>query len=171
MQVERHVELGDRAPERPVLRQVVVERAVGLAGLREAVHQRADKAELLDAARQLTRRLIRVLHRQRGEIREAVRPLRDLGGEMSFASRATAIARFTSWIACTAGALSERIMISTPDASISRSRLSWKSVSRGPSSSHTCAPNTLRVGQRRRDGEMLFERDLALHVWSPCGAR
>src|SRR5258708_2147082 len=33
-------------------------------------------------------------------------------------------------------------MISTPEASISRNRLSWKSVSRGPSSFHTCAPNT-----------------------------
>jgi hypothetical protein len=65
MQVERHAEVRDRLPERPVLRQVVIERAVGLTGLGKAVHQRADEAELLHAARQLFRGGLRVLHRQR----------------------------------------------------------------------------------------------------------
>ena len=52
VQIERHVELLHRAPERPVLRQIVIEHVVRRAGLREAVDQRADEAELLDAAGQ-----------------------------------------------------------------------------------------------------------------------
>ena len=53
MQIERHVEPLDRRPERPVLRQVVVDRVVGIADLREAVDQRALEAELLDRALKL----------------------------------------------------------------------------------------------------------------------
>ena len=60
----------------------------------------------------------------------------------SLASRATSTARATSWMAWIAGALSDAIMISMPASSIRRSRLSWKSSSRGPSSDQTWAPNT-----------------------------
>ena len=58
----------------------------------------------------------------------------------SFASRAASVARLISGIAWMAGALSDAIMISMPAASMSRSRWSWKSRRRGPSSDHTWLP-------------------------------
>src|SRR5215831_18496463 len=44
MDVERHIQLGNLLPERPVFRQIVIERGIGLVLLGEAVHQRADIA-------------------------------------------------------------------------------------------------------------------------------
>ena len=82
MQIERHVEPLDRRPERPVLRQVVIDRGLRVADLRKAVDQRAAKAELLDAAFEFARRAVGVLHRQRGEALKAVRPLAHLFGEI-----------------------------------------------------------------------------------------
>src|SRR5579883_3591076 len=67
MQVERNVESLHRLPERPVLRQVVIDHAVGDAYLREAVDERAAEAELADAAGELARGELGVLHRQRRE--------------------------------------------------------------------------------------------------------
>ena len=81
VQIERHVERFHRAPERPVLRRVVIEDVLGRAGLREAVDQRADKAELLDAARELVGGGVRVLHRQRGKGGKAAGALGDVLGE------------------------------------------------------------------------------------------
>jgi hypothetical protein len=52
----------------------------------------------------------------------------------SFARRATSTARFGSAIACTAGALSDRIIISMPWRSISAMRRSWMSMRRAWSS-------------------------------------
>ena len=64
------------------MRQVIVDRAIRLAGLREPVHERADEAKLLDAARQLARGLLGLLHRKRRKAAEAIGAPRDLGGEM-----------------------------------------------------------------------------------------
>ena len=79
MEIEGHVERRDHAPEGPVLRQIVVQRA--LSELGEAVDQRALEAEILDAALELAARQVRVLERQRGEALEALRAARDLLGE------------------------------------------------------------------------------------------
>src|SRR6267143_4929021 len=81
MKVEGHVERFDNAPERPVLWQVVVNGAVRVADLREAVHQRALEAEILYAAPELAARHVRILHRQGGEALEAVRAAVDLLGK------------------------------------------------------------------------------------------
>ena len=82
MQIERHVELFDHLPERPVLLEVVVHGRVEVADLREAVDQRALESKLLDAALQLARRQIGILHRQRRQSLKAVRPLRHLLGQI-----------------------------------------------------------------------------------------
>ncbi len=78
MQVERDVEALDHAPERPILRQIVVERRAGAGELAVSVHQRALEAELLDAALELLRRALRVLHRQCGDAGKPVRALCNL---------------------------------------------------------------------------------------------
>src|SRR5450631_1826444 len=67
--------------------------------------------------------------------------LRTSAASTSLACLATAIAVVTSWIACTAGAFSDRIIISMPCLSISPRRVSCTSSRRGPRSFHTCAPN------------------------------
>ncbi len=81
VQIERHAERFHRFPERPVFRQVVIEHVLRRAALREAVDQRADHAELLDAARQLGGGRFRVLHRQRGESGKARRALAHFRGQ------------------------------------------------------------------------------------------
>ncbi len=78
MQIEWNVELFDHAPERPVLRQIVIHRGVGRADLREAVDQGAPETEVLDAALQLRRGIVRVLHGQRRNAHETVGTLGDL---------------------------------------------------------------------------------------------
>src|SRR6202030_2785458 len=82
MQIERYVELFRHGPKRPVLRQVVIRRRLGIADLREAVDQRAAEAELLDAALQLARRAVGALHGERRQALEAVRSLAHLLGEI-----------------------------------------------------------------------------------------
>jgi hypothetical protein len=67
VKVKRNVERLDRFPERPELRQIVIEHVVRRTRLREAVDQRADEAEVPDAARELLRGGLRILHRQRRE--------------------------------------------------------------------------------------------------------
>ena len=56
MQIERHVEPLHRRPERPVLRQVVIDRGVVVVDLRKAVDQRAAETEFLHAALELAGR-------------------------------------------------------------------------------------------------------------------
>src|SRR5689334_310185 len=82
MQIERHVEPFDHGPERPKLRQIVVNDFVRSAGLRETVDQRAAKAKLLDAAFELARRAFGVLHRQRRQSLKSIGALGDLFGEI-----------------------------------------------------------------------------------------
>ncbi len=164
MQIERNVELGDGAPERPVLRQVVVDRAVGLFGLREAVHQRADKAELLDAAGQLARRLVRVLHRERGKSGEAIGALRDFGREM-----VVRLARHRDRALHVMDRLHGR-RIERDDHDLHARGIHQAQAlvlevgqPRPELLPHMRAEH-FRVGQRRLDGEVFFERDLALHA-------
>lgn len=73
MQVDRHVELGDRRPEAAVFGNVVVDRAVGDVLLGEAVHHRALEAHVLHATREFRRGGVGVLHRQGGEGAVALR--------------------------------------------------------------------------------------------------
>ena len=81
VQIERHVKRLDRAPERPVLRQVVVSDVVGRTDIGKAVDQGADETEVVDAALQLGNRLVRVVHRQRGEGGKAGGALGDVIGQ------------------------------------------------------------------------------------------
>src|SRR5690348_13159638 len=82
MQIERHIEPLDRRPERPILRQVVMDNFVCIAGLREAVDQRSAETKLLDATLELPRRAIGILHRQRGQSLKSIGPLGHLFGEI-----------------------------------------------------------------------------------------
>src|SRR5262249_6800454 len=66
MQIEWNVEVLDRSPERPILRGVVVHHHPWIPGLRITVDERAFESELLDAALELLRRDLRLLHRQGG---------------------------------------------------------------------------------------------------------
>ena len=81
MQIEGQAGLFDRGPERPVLRQVVIDRPLAVADLRKAVDQRAAETERLDATLELLDREIRILHRQRGKRLKPRRPFRDLLGK------------------------------------------------------------------------------------------
>ena len=82
MQIKRHIEPLDHGPERPILRQVVIDDVVRTAPLRETVDQRAAKAKVLDATLELARGAVRILHRQRRQSLEAIGPLRHLIGEI-----------------------------------------------------------------------------------------
>src|SRR5205823_13932294 len=60
MQIKRHIEPLDHGPERPILRQVVIDDVVRTAPLRETVDQRAAKAKVLDATLELARGAVRI---------------------------------------------------------------------------------------------------------------
>src|SRR5262249_3552684 len=72
MAIDRTIEFRDRPPARAVLWEIVVQRTVRGSGLREAIYQRANEAELLHAARQLPRGFLRILHGESGKTPEAV---------------------------------------------------------------------------------------------------
>ena len=78
MEGEGYAEIGTDRPERPVLRQVVIEQVIAALDLGESVGQRADETEFPDAARQLGGRKLRVLQGQGREPAEAVRSAGDL---------------------------------------------------------------------------------------------
>src|ERR1051325_9178042 len=67
VQIEGQAGVLDRGPERPVLWQIVIDRPLAVAGLREAVDQRAAEAERLDAAVELLDREIRSEERRVGK--------------------------------------------------------------------------------------------------------
>ncbi len=79
MQVKRHAEPLDLGPERPILRQVVINRGVGGADLGKTVDQRALEFEIAHAALEFGGCGLRILHRQRRERGKAVGPLGDGG--------------------------------------------------------------------------------------------
>ena len=81
MQIKRHAKPLDLRPEWPELRHVVIDRGVGRADLRKAVDENALEIERADATLQLRDRRIGILHRQRAECGEAIRPLGDNLGE------------------------------------------------------------------------------------------
>ena len=182
MQVERHVELLDRGPERPISLEVVVGRRVGIADLGEAVGERAAEAEIAHAALEFADGELRVLHRQRGERRKTVRPLRHLLGQ-----KIVGLARdFVGSLRvgdCLHGRRVERedhdlhavlvhlgeplvVKIEEPRAQLRPDALGEKA---------------LGIADRVLDGEMLFQPDLALHggssrfrgqiVWRACAGR
>ena len=76
MEIEGHVEFRDGGPEAAVFGDVVVDRAVRLVLLGEAVDHRALEAEVAHAAGEFRRGRIGVLHRQRREAGIAVRKFR-----------------------------------------------------------------------------------------------
>ncbi len=168
VQIERHVERLDRAPERPVLRQVVIEHGVRRAGLGKAVDQRADKAELLDAARQFRGSGLRVLHRQRGKGGKAAGALGALVGE-----HVVGLARHRDGALDVVDRLDRR--------RVERQDHHFDAVFVHLGKAHVLDVDEPRpellpdvraehlgVAERCLDGEVLLERDLALHcVCSP----
>ncbi len=81
MQIEWHVQPLELRPERPILRQVVIEKRIRIGALREAVGEDADKAELLHASDELTDGELRILQRQRRQPLKALRALGNLFGQ------------------------------------------------------------------------------------------
>ena len=170
VQVKRHIETFHRRPERPILRQVVIDGCFSVVDLREAIDQRAAKAELLHAALEFTRRARRILHRQCRKSLKPVRPLAHLLGEIIVRLRRAISSAFAgSGMAWTAGALSDNSIISMPYSSICDSRRSCRSSTRAfhllPDLVGKIAAG---IGNRFRDGEMFFECDLALHAAPPA---
>src|SRR5260221_14569159 len=66
VQIKRNIEALERAPERAIFRQIVVQYAVRLARLRIAVDQCAFESEIFDAALELLRCELRLFFQHRG---------------------------------------------------------------------------------------------------------
>src|SRR5262249_38708608 len=81
MQIEGNVEALDRSPERPISWLVVVHYHLRIPGLRIVVDERAFESEVVDAALELLRRDLRLLHRQGGYADKPVGMLCDLRRE------------------------------------------------------------------------------------------
>src|ERR1051326_2030681 len=165
MQVERHVEPLDHGPERPVLRQVVIGHGVGAIELRKSVDQRAAEAEFLDAALELARGEVRVLHCQRREALKSLRALDHLLGEIIVgASRDLVGARLVG------DALHRRRVERQQhhlDAVLVH-KLKPPAVNVGVALGHLVADRfgeiAHRIGRRFGDRKVFFECDLALHT-------
>src|SRR6476659_9775170 len=82
MQIERHVQLFYRLPERPVLLLVVVSDGVCIAYLRKSVGQRANHAEILYAALQLSGSESGILEWESGQASKASGLFTDCVGEV-----------------------------------------------------------------------------------------
>src|SRR5882724_940696 len=164
MQVERHVELLALRPEPGVARIIKVDRRVRIADLREAVDERAAEAELLHRARQLARRGVGILHGERGEPLEALGALRHLARE-----EIVCAARHIGGPPGIGNGLDggrvegqdhhlHAVAIHLGDApllQVHQPRLELRPGRVGE--------ETFRIRKRVRNGEMLFEPNLALH--------
>ena len=165
MQIERHVERLDRAPERPVLRQIVIGHVIRRCRLREAVDQRTDKPEFLDAARELSGRSFRILHRQRGEGGEATGALAHVLSENvvgllgHFDSALDVVDRLHRRRVQRQDHHLDAVLVHFAQAQVLDVEQTRAELVPHMRSEH------LRIAERRLDGEMFFERDLALH----CG--
>src|SRR4029078_606594 len=71
MQIKRDVERLDDTPERTVLRKIIIGDVFGRSDLRKSIDQGSDHAEVFDAARELGRCRLGVLHRKCCESRKA----------------------------------------------------------------------------------------------------
>ena len=164
MQVERRVERGHRAPERPVLRKIVVDRRIGLVDLGKAVHIRAHEAELLHAALKLPRRRVGILHRKRGEAEEPVGALGDFLGEEVVGLRGD-----RDGLGPVVDSLHRRrVERQDHDLDPVRVHLADPPVVEVEQPAAQLLPRVLRevargVAQRVLYREMFFERDLAVH--------
>ncbi len=166
MQIERHIERFDRAPERPVLRQIVIGHVVRRRDLREAVDQRADKPELLDTAGEFGDGGVRILHRQCGKRGEA-------GGALAHVLSENVI-RLLGHFDCTLDVVDRlhRRRVQRQDHHLdavlvhfAQSHVLHIQQARAEVVPHMRAEH-LRIAERRLDGEMFLERDLALHCVS-----
>ena len=169
VQIERHVERLDRAPERPVLRQVVIGHVVRRCDLREAVDQRADQAELLDAAGELGSGGFRVLHRQRGKSGEAIGALAHFGGQ-----RVVGLLGHRDRPLDVVDRLHRRRVqrqdhhLDAVPVHFAQAHVLDVEQARTEIVPHMRAEH-LRIAERRFDGDVFLERDLALHCVSPRG--
>jgi hypothetical protein len=165
MQIERHAEPLDLGPERPVLRQVVIDRAVGLADLREAVHQRALEAEVLDAAHELARGGLGVLHRQRREAREAVRAAGHLLGQ-GVVGEARHFNRPLHVGDRLHGGRVERQDEQLHPVAVHEGQAFAGDIEQpgAPFRPQPVRQEAARILDRLRDGEMLFQPDLSVHA-------
>ena len=164
MQVEGQAGFFDRRPERPVLRQVVIEWLLAV-DLREAVDQRAAEAERVDAALEFCDRKIRILHRQRGKSLKPRRALGDLLGEEIIGPDRNLIGardvgnrlhggrvqRQDHHLDAVPVHLRQPLVLDIQQALLQLRPIGVRDEAR-------------RIHQRVRDGEVFFECDLALHV-------
>lgn len=149
------------------MRQVVIKRCLAIALLAEAVDERADETEVVDATLKLLGRRIRVLQRQGCEGEEAVRPLG---------------AFFSQDVIGAARNLDRLLLVGN---SLHRRRIQRQDHGFDAMRIHQLQARILNVEQAMlqflpvitghepgrilkcfRDCEMLFESDLALHVIS-----
>jgi hypothetical protein len=166
MQIERHVEALDRPPERPVLRQVVVDGLVGSRDLRIAVDQRALEAELLDRALELRNRGVRILHRQRRNADKPIRPLCHLLRE-----NIVGLARHLDGTLLVGDGLDRRSVQRRDhdlDAGLvhQAQALVLEIEQAMPQLAPDMGAERLRIAERGLDREVILERDFSLHVSS-----
>src|SRR5215472_5667828 len=81
VQVEWNVQALDGLPERPILRQVVIEYDVRIACLTKSVDESSFEVELGDTTFKLAGGQIRLLHGQSGKSTKTIWPLGNLRGE------------------------------------------------------------------------------------------
>src|SRR5258708_35501796 len=164
MQVERHVELLALGQESGVALVVEVDHRVRIADLGEAVHQGAAEAELLHAAPELARGAVGVLHGERGERLEALGPLRHLAREEIVRAACGIRGFFGVGDRLDRGRIERQdhhlhaVAIHLGDApllEVHQPRLELRPRGVGEES--------FRIRKRIRNGEMLFEPNLALH--------
>ncbi len=168
VQVEGRVQPFHGGPEIAVLRRVVIDHVLGRADLREAVDQRTAEAQVLHAALQLARGEVGVLHGQRREGLEAVRPAGHLLGEEVVGAHGDlhGLARVGN------GLHGGRVegqdhhlhavgvhLAQAPLMDVQQAQAQLLPVVAGD--------ETGRILQRLRNGEMFFQADLSLHVLSP----
>src|ERR1700730_2817573 len=166
MQIEWNVEALDRLPERPILRHVVMPYHPRIGGLRIAVDERAFESEVLDAALELLRRALRLLHRQGGHAGEPVGTLCDLRCEHVVGPVGDLRRLLGIGDALNRRRIERRDHDLDAGAVHQTQTLILKVQKPVPQFPPHMGTERLRIAERGFDREMILERDLSLHVLS-----
>ncbi len=167
VQIERNVERLDRAPERPVLREIVVGDVLRRSDLRKAIDQRADHSEFLDAAGELGDGGVRILHRQSGKGGETIGAFAHLGGQGIvglFCHRdrgLDVVDRLHRRRVQRQDHHFDAVLIHLAQAGVLHVDQAMAQFRPHMRAEH------LRIAERRFDGDVFLERDLALHGVPP----
>ena len=166
MQVEGHVQLGDSAPERTVLRQVIVNGRARIGRRGIAVHQRASKSQIPDTALQLLCRQSGILHRERGNSYEPIRTLADLLRQR-IVGPARQLRRLSRVCNALNGRRIERDDHDLDAACVHESKALIVKIQQAvPQLGPHMRTEGLRIPKRRLDRKMILERDLPLHPYA-----